>query len=109
MVRRHGGGTKDRNGFRRLNESVLRETHPLPMGHVIDNLGRSPKDLSNSAMERPRNCKELRRFMGMANQLGKFTPNIAEISQPLRELLSTKNAWAWAQARTQPSHNLRRS
>lgn len=33
--------------------------------------------------------------MGMANQLGKFTPAIAEISQPLRELLSSKKAWLW--------------
>ncbi len=33
--------------------------------------------------------------MGMVNQLNKFTPNIAELSQPLRELLSTKRAWVW--------------
>lgn len=31
----------------------------------------------------------------MANQLGKFTPNLAELTQPLRELLSKKNAWTW--------------
>ena len=29
------------------------------------------------------------------NQLGKFSPNVAQISQPLRELLSTKSAWVW--------------
>ena len=27
-------------------------------------------------------------FMGMVNQLGKFTADIAELSQPLRELLN---------------------
>ena len=32
--------------------------------------------------------------MGMANQLGKFPPNLAELSQPLRELLSTKRVWS---------------
>ena len=31
----------------------------------------------------------------MVNQLGKFSPNIAELTQPLRELLSTRNAWLW--------------
>ena len=31
----------------------------------------------------------------MINQLGKFTPNIAELSHPLRELLSVKQAWLW--------------
>ena len=31
--------------------------------------------------------------MGMVNQLGKFSPSLAEISQPLRELLSSKRKW----------------
>ena len=29
---------------------------------------------------------ELRRFMGMINQLKKFSPHIAQLSQPLREV-----------------------
>jgi len=33
--------------------------------------------------------------MGMVNQMVKFSPNIAQISKPLRALLSTKNAWTW--------------
>ena len=31
----------------------------------------------------------------MANQLGKFTPRLAAISKPLRELLSSKQVWSW--------------
>ena len=31
----------------------------------------------------------------MVNQMTKFSPNIAHISKPLRELLSTRNAWTW--------------
>jgi len=31
----------------------------------------------------------------MANQLGKFSPNLAEKSKPLRELLKGKNSWTW--------------
>ena len=31
----------------------------------------------------------------MINQMGKFSPNIAEISKPLLELLSVKRAWLW--------------
>ena len=31
----------------------------------------------------------------MANQLGKFTANLAQLTQPLRELLAKKNAWVW--------------
>ena len=45
-------------------------------------------------MKEPSNVSELRRFMGMVNQLGKFSPNIAK---PLRELLSSKNTWGTSQ------------
>ena len=36
----------------------------------------------------------------MANQLGKFTPNLAEITQPLRQLLSKSRAWTWGPAQS---------
>ena len=31
----------------------------------------------------------------MVNQLGKFSQNLAQISRPLRELLSAKSTWVW--------------
>lgn len=40
----------------------------------------------------PTNIPELRRFMGMINQFGKFSPNLAELTQPLQELLSKKQS-----------------
>ena len=43
----------------------------------------------------PTNVPELRRFLGMVNHLAKFTPNLAEMTKPLRELLSKKNDWCW--------------
>ena len=43
----------------------------------------------------PTDKAELRRFLGMVNQLMKFTPNLAEITKPLRDLLSKKSAWLW--------------
>ena len=70
------------------------------LGHVIDGDGIHPDPQKVSAvlqMDRPQNVTDLRRFMGMANQLGKFSPNLAELSQPLRELLSTKRVWSWGQ------------
>ena len=36
--------------------------------------------------------------MGMVNQLRKFSAKIAELLQPLRELLGSKRAWLWGQA-----------
>ena len=39
--------------------------------------------------------QNLRWFIGMANQLGKFSPQLAKNTQPLRELLSSKKTWLW--------------
>ena len=46
-------------------------------------------------MPAPEDVTGVRRFLGMANQLGRFAPQISEMSQPLRELLSSKNCWSW--------------
>ena len=34
----------------------------------------------------------------MVNQLSKFSPNVAEKTQPLRDLLSKRNMWIWGEA-----------
>ena len=41
---------------------------------------------------------ELCRFLEMANQLGKFSQRLADLTKPLRELLSVKNSWNWGPA-----------
>ena len=46
-------------------------------------------------MSPPTNVSELRRFMGMVNQLGKITKQLADLSQPLRKLLSKGAVWQW--------------
>lgn len=53
-------------------------------------------------MKAPTTITELRRFMGMVNQLGKFSQNIAELSHPLWQLLSPKNSWIWGPAQNEP-------
>ena len=52
-------------------------------------------------MEVPQSVTEMRRFLGMVNQLGKFSPRIATLTQPLRELLSTKREWMWGPGQEQ--------
>ena len=74
------------------------------LGHVVNKNGISPDPRKTKAvleMESPQNLTELRRFMGMINQLGKFSPRLAELSQPLRELLSTKRQWLWSSSQEQ--------
>ena len=68
------------------------------LGHVIDTDGiRADPEKTKAIvdMSPPTSVSELRRFLGMANQLGKFTPNLAQITQPLRELLSKSRNWIW--------------
>lgn len=48
-----------------------------------------------SEMERPLNKKELLRFLGMANFLMKFIPNLSTITAPLRLLVRDNVEWVW--------------
>ena len=45
----------------------------------------------------PQNVTDLRSFMGLVNQLGSFTPNLAGLVEPLRTLLSSKNDFLWTE------------
>ena len=59
-------------------------------------------------MESPKSVTKLRRFLGMVNQLGKFSPHIAELSKPLRQLLSDKRAWVWMPAQDEAFTKLKK-
>ena len=37
----------------------------------------------------------IRRCLGMANQLGKFSSTLSTFTQPLRDLLHKGNRWVW--------------
>jgi len=68
------------------------------LGHIIDEKGIHPDPDKIKAIQQaptPNNVGDMRRFLGMANQMIKFTPNLAEVTKPLRDLLSSKNLWVW--------------
>ena len=46
-------------------------------------------------MQPPKNVSEMRRFIGMTNQLSKFKSCSAELMKPLTELLSCKHSFQW--------------
>ena len=60
-------------------------------------------------MKTPQDQTELRRFLGMVNQLSTFQPQIAELSKPLRDLLSSKSHWLWSDAQQQAFTALKES
>ena len=73
------------------------------LGHIIDGDGihTDPEKVTAiTDMAVPSNICELLRFLGMVNQLSKFSPELADKSKPLRELLSTKNEWTWGESQT---------
>ena len=57
---------------------------------------------------------DIRRLLGMTNQLGKFSPKLADMTKPMRDLLAKDSQWSWGEpqrraeklARAQYLHSL---
>ena len=74
------------------------------LGHVIDSQGIRPDPDKVEAIIRfttPTSVGEIRRFLGMVNQLSKFSRNLADHTQPLRDLLVKDRSWVWEIAQQQ--------
>ena len=68
------------------------------VGHIIDYSGIHSDPGKVSAISEMEACKgtaDVRRFLGMINQLNKFSPKLASLSEPLRTLLKKDSAWTW--------------
>ncbi len=79
----------------------FRKTEITVVGHVVgkDGVKADPSKVSAvQEMPEPTNITELRSFLGMVNQLGKFLPDVSSVTEPLRALLSTKAEWCWDEA-----------
>jgi hypothetical protein len=64
-------------------------TKLLFLGLLLDENGVQADPAKTTAivdMKPPAKVTDLRRFLGMVNQLGKFSKNLAEYSKPLRAL-----------------------
>ena len=57
----------------------------------------------------PANVKELCHFLGMANHLNKFIPNLAATTKSLHELLSGNNHWTWNEVQQTAFENIKQS
>ena len=80
------------------------------IGHLIDQRGIQADPVRTSAireMKPPTNVSELRRFMGMVHQLGKFSSNLADLTQPLRQLLSKNSTWMLGPAQDKPFSDIK--
>ena len=62
-------------------------------GEVVsrDGMQPDPRKISTlTEMPAPKNKKELQAFLGIINYLSKFSPDMAEVCEPLRKLMSSK-------------------
>jgi hypothetical protein len=81
------------------------------LGHLINQNGirADPEKTTAIAGMKPPTCvTELRRFLGMANQLGKFSSNLSDLTQPLRMLLSKRSSWLWSSHHSQAFDQVKR-
>ena len=80
------------------------------VGHLLTSDGLKPdpeKVRAVEAMQPPRNVKELRTFLGFIQYLGKFLPNLAAESAPLRQLLEKEVVWHWNKEQQQSFKTLK--
>ena len=97
-----------RNVMKRLQEAGLTLNEKCSfsqsslkfLGHIIDSSGiRIDPDKVRAINEfpQPKTVTELQRFLGMVNQMAKFAPSLASMTEPLRALLKSTNTWTWEQ------------
>lgn len=68
------------------------------MGHRLSGNGISPTDDKVETIKRfrdPQTVEELRSFLGLVNYLGKFIPDLATLTTPLRRLLKKNIPFSW--------------
>ena len=86
----------------KLNRSKMKIMTPeVPyIGHVLTSYGLKPdpsKVRAVKEMPSPADKPALLRFLGMVNYISKFIPNLANLTQPLRELLHKEVEWHWSE------------
>ena len=73
-------------------------------GFIVSDKGVSADPEKISAITdfpEPENVRDVRSFLGLANQLGSFVPDLAIVTAPLRALLKKSTAWTWEE----PQHS----
>lgn len=80
------------------------------LGHKLTEKGIHPSDLKRNAImsfRRPENEAEVRSFLGLANYLNKFIPNLATLDEPLRTLLKKGTKFEWNESHQKSFENVK--
>lgn len=80
------------------------------VGHILSESGIRPdsdKVIAIKSIQEPKNTKELLRFLGTVNYLGKFIPNLADLTFNLRKLIKKDTVWLWTDVHQKEFENLK--
>lgn len=97
----------------RLNplKCKFRLTEVTYVGHVFTSEGLKAdpdKTTAITEMPVPGDVTALQRFLGMVNYLGKFVPNLSELTAPLNQLTRKDTVWCWLKQHQDAYDTLRR-
>ena len=100
----------------KLQKCEIAKKQIIWLGYEITPTGITPtkkKSESINKLETPKTLNQLRSFMGYIHHLIKFTPKLAELSEPLRPLLSKSNTKAqnkldWKEEHTKACENIKK-
>ena len=89
---------RERNIKFNKNKIQFKVSEVKYLGHIIGKTGTRPDPEKIDAIQEmptPTNKQELQRFLGLVNYVGKFIPNLSQITTPLRNLLEKNSYWNW--------------
>ncbi|GFR84159.1 Pol polyprotein [Elysia marginata] len=97
----------------RLNDSkcLYRQKEIDFLGFKINKDGVKPSDEKVTAilaLPEPTSITELRRTLGMVNYLGRYLPNLSNITHPMSELLEKDKAWVWGPRQSEALQEIKR-
>lgn len=89
---------KDNNIMLNQAKCIFKAQQLEFLGHVISSDGIRPTEQKIQALTKfrePRTSDEVRSFLGLVTYVGKFIPDLATITAPLRELICSTNTFKW--------------
>lgn len=100
-----------KTGTRFNEEKMIIRARRIPFfGNIIGASGMEPdpeKVAAIAAMKSPSDLKQLQTFLGMANYLSRFTPRLASLSAPLRDLCKKDSEYIWGPEHEKAFNNIK--
>ena len=90
--------TRERGIKLNPDKCVFRTNQVTYFGHIWSADGLRPDPVKTQGirdMPSPTSREELETVLGMATYLGKFAPNLSDVTAPLRDLTKKENAFIW--------------